>query len=100
MEGEVEDRGRGDRDEFTVYYTRLNSVQEHFFRLKCPFQGCISDSNLANSRQILLKLMGTQSSRSGPMTAGEEEGLKTIRKSLQFVIAIHKTIFFLASNQK
>lgn len=71
-----------------------------FFRLKCPFQGCISDSNLANSRQILLKLMGTQSSRSGLMTAGEEEGLKTIRKSLQFVIAIHKTIFFLASNQK
>lgn len=27
----MEDRGRGDRDEFTVYYTRLDSVQEHFF---------------------------------------------------------------------
>lgn len=31
------------------------------FRLKCPFQGFPSDWNLANSRQILPKLMGTSS---------------------------------------
>lgn len=30
--------GGGDRDEFTVYYTRLASVQEHFlFMLECSF---------------------------------------------------------------
>lgn len=92
-EGEVEDRGRGDRDEFTVYYTRLDRVRERFFFfiLKCTFQGFISDSNLDNSQNWWERhQFGSQSSRSGPMTAGGEEGLKTICKSLQFVAAIHK----------
>lgn len=110
-EGEVEDRGRGDRDEFTVYNTRLDSVQERFFFF-FTFEMSVSrfyfwfDS--LSSRKILQKLMGMSSisGRNQVIRAGrrrrKSEGSQKKRpcKSRQFVMVIHKTIFSLASNQK
>lgn len=107
----MEDRERGDRDEFTVYNTRLDSVQERFFFF-FTFEMSVSrfyfwfDS--LSSRKILQKLMGMSSisGRNQVIRAGrrrrKSEGSQKKRpcKSRQFVMVIHKTIFSLASNQK